>query len=123
MRSSEGVGITPPNAESTAKSISSVMISRMLGAPLGGTTRAGQSRLRLRGIQVGLDPKGCCGGGTLKPFHNRLLKQLQEGDLCRLFENDDKRRFRYSRCTGCSIVCVERLAYISAMVHQAGLSP
>jgi hypothetical protein len=34
-----GVGITPPNVLGTPKPASSVMISKTLGAPLGGTTR------------------------------------------------------------------------------------
>src|SRR5215831_18798508 len=42
MRSSAGVGITPPNVPETPYPWSSVMIRRMLGAPCGGTTRAGQ---------------------------------------------------------------------------------
>ena len=42
MRSSAGVGITPPKVLATPKPESSVMISRTFGAPLGGTTRAGQ---------------------------------------------------------------------------------
>ena len=39
MRSIVGVGITPPKVLGTPKPESSVMISRMLGAFLGGTTR------------------------------------------------------------------------------------
>jgi len=42
MRSRFGVGITPPNLLGAAKLTSSVMMSRTLGALLGGTTRAGQ---------------------------------------------------------------------------------
>jgi hypothetical protein len=42
MRSSAGVGITPPNVLGTPKPESSVMISRMLGAPWRGSTRMGQ---------------------------------------------------------------------------------
>src|SRR5215472_3690453 len=40
--SSVGVGTTPPNALVTPKPVSSVIISSTFGAPLGGTTRAGQ---------------------------------------------------------------------------------
>jgi hypothetical protein len=36
MRSSVGVGMTPPNVLGAAKPTSSVMISRMFGAPFGG---------------------------------------------------------------------------------------
>jgi hypothetical protein len=42
MRSSDGVGITPTKVLGAAKPTSSVMISKTFGAPLGGTTRAGQ---------------------------------------------------------------------------------
>ena len=42
MRSSAGVGITPPNVEGTPKPELSVMIKSTFGAPLGGTMRAGQ---------------------------------------------------------------------------------
>src|SRR5215470_13780785 len=42
MRSSAGVGITPPKVDGAAKPTSSVMIKRMFGAPGGGTTRGGQ---------------------------------------------------------------------------------
>ena len=42
MRSSAGVGMTPPKVEGAPKPTSSVMMSRMFGAPLGGTTLAGQ---------------------------------------------------------------------------------
>ena len=41
MRSSAGVGITPPNVDGAPKPTSSVMISSTFGAPLGGTMRAG----------------------------------------------------------------------------------
>src|SRR5271166_5907330 len=43
IRSRFGVGITPPNVPETPKPVSSVMINRTFGAPLGGTTRAGQN--------------------------------------------------------------------------------
>ena len=39
MRSIVGVGMTPPKVLGTPKPASSVMMSRTLGAPLGGTTR------------------------------------------------------------------------------------
>src|ERR1700732_4341724 len=42
MRSIAGVGMTPPNVPETPYPWSSVMIRSTLGAPLGGTTRAGQ---------------------------------------------------------------------------------
>jgi hypothetical protein len=42
MRSRAGVGMTPPKVDGAEKPTSSVMISRMFGAPLGGTTSPGQ---------------------------------------------------------------------------------
>src|SRR5579862_7226234 len=45
MRSSAGVGMTPPKVEGAPKPTSSVMISRMLGAPLGGATWGGHQGL------------------------------------------------------------------------------
>jgi hypothetical protein len=42
MRSSAGVGITPPKVLGTPKPASSVMINNTFGAPLGGAMRAGQ---------------------------------------------------------------------------------
>src|SRR5271170_4188761 len=41
MRSSVGVGMTPPNVLGAAKPTSSVMMRRTLGAPLGGLTCGG----------------------------------------------------------------------------------
>src|SRR5262249_8341661 len=41
MRSSVGVGITPPNVLGTPNPESSVMINKMLGACFGGTMRGG----------------------------------------------------------------------------------
>ena len=45
MRSMVGVGMTPPNVLGTPKPESSVMISRMLGAFLGGTMRGAHQAL------------------------------------------------------------------------------
>ena len=42
MRSSVGVGTTPPNVLVTPNPVSSVMMSSTLGAPFGGTTRGRQ---------------------------------------------------------------------------------
>jgi hypothetical protein len=41
IRSSPGVGMTPPKVLGTPKPESSVMMRRTFGAPLGGTTAAG----------------------------------------------------------------------------------
>ncbi len=45
-----GVGMTPPKVLGTPKPASSVMMSRTLGAPLGGTTRGAHHGFRLQGI-------------------------------------------------------------------------
>jgi len=62
MRSRFGVGITPPNVLETPNPVSSVMISRMFGASLGGTTRAGQYGVDCAALRSIL-PRNCCGGG------------------------------------------------------------
>src|SRR5271166_1121333 len=62
MRSRFGVGITPPNVLETPKPVSSVMIRRMFGAPLRGTTRAGQYGVDCAALRSIL-PRNCWGGG------------------------------------------------------------
>jgi hypothetical protein len=62
MRSSAGVGITPPKVEGAEKPTSSVMINRMFGAPLGGTTSAGQYGFDWSALVL-ISPPNCCGGG------------------------------------------------------------
>jgi hypothetical protein len=52
MRSSVGVGMMPPNVEGAPKPTSSVMINRMFGAPLGGTTRAGHAVFDWRAFRL-----------------------------------------------------------------------
>src|SRR3974377_1663419 len=67
MRSRFGVGITPPKVLETPKPVSSVMISRMLGAPLGGTTRAGQYGVDCAALRSILPRNGCGGDGSWLP--------------------------------------------------------
>ena len=55
--------MTPPKVEGAPKPTSSVMISRMFGAPFGGTTRAGQAGLRLEGVEVDVALERRGGGG------------------------------------------------------------
>ena len=62
-RSSAGVGITPPKVLAAPKPVSSVMISRMLGAPLGGTTRAGHQGFDCKALGLISPPNGGGGGG------------------------------------------------------------
>ena len=67
MRSSAGVGITPPKVLGTAKPWSSVMISSTLGASLGGTTRAGHQGVDCSALRSILPPNFCGGGGSWSP--------------------------------------------------------
>src|SRR5262249_17910190 len=62
-----GVGITPPNVVVTPKPVSSVMISRMFGAPLGGTTRAGHQGVDCAALRSILPSNFCGGGGSWLP--------------------------------------------------------
>src|SRR6185369_8777935 len=61
MRSNVGVGITPPKVLGAPKPTSSVMIRRTLGAPFGGTIRAGQPGWAWAALGLIL-PSNFCGG-------------------------------------------------------------
>jgi hypothetical protein len=67
MRSSVGVGITPPKVLGTPKPESSVMISSTLGAPLGGTTVGGHQGFEVLASCVTLPPNFGGGGGSWLP--------------------------------------------------------
>ncbi len=67
MRSSVGVGITPPKVLGTPKPESSVIISKMLGAPFGGTTRAGQYGVDSAVLRPIFPSNFCGGGGSCLP--------------------------------------------------------
>jgi hypothetical protein len=62
-----GVGMTPPNVLGTPKPASSVMISRMLGAPLGGTTVGGHQGVECRASSLITPPNFGAGGGSWVP--------------------------------------------------------
>src|SRR5215468_5040703 len=63
MRSSAGVGITPPKVLDTPKPASSVMINRTFGAPFGGTIRGAQHGFDSRASRLITPPNGSgCGG-------------------------------------------------------------
>src|SRR5437899_12588917 len=68
MRSIVGVGMTPPNVLGTPKPESSVMISKMLGAPLGGTTRGAHQALDWRASSLITPPNFGSGGGSCFPL-------------------------------------------------------
>ena len=59
-----GVGMTPPNVLGMAKPASSVMISRKLGAPFGGTTRGGHQGLDSSASSLITPPNSGAGGGS-----------------------------------------------------------
>ena len=63
-----GVGMTPPNVLGTPKPASSVMISRMLGAPLGGTTRGGHHGFDWSASSLITPPNFGAGGGSCLPL-------------------------------------------------------
>src|ERR1017187_11008974 len=67
MRSSDGVGITPPNVPGTPYPGSSVMMSSTLGAPLGGTTRGGHQVFESLALSLITPPNFGGGGGSCFP--------------------------------------------------------
>jgi hypothetical protein len=67
MRSIVGVGITPPNVLGTPKPASSVMISRTLGAPFGGTTRGAHHGFDCSASSRITPPNFGSGGGSCVP--------------------------------------------------------
>src|SRR5882724_7233303 len=67
MRSNPGVGMTPPNVPLTPYPWSSVMISRMLGAPLGGTTFGGHHVFDSVASSLITPPNLGGGGGSCLP--------------------------------------------------------
>src|SRR5271166_2281440 len=67
MRSSVGVGMTPPKVDGAPKPTSSVMISRMLGAPAGGTIRGGHHDLDWAAFRLMVPPNGRLGAGSTSP--------------------------------------------------------
>src|SRR5215470_17852536 len=68
IRSSAGVGITPPNVLGTPYPASSVMIRSTFGAPFGGTMRAGQYGSEPFVVRSILPPNFCGGGGSCSPL-------------------------------------------------------
>src|SRR5258707_11301785 len=62
-----GVGMPPQKVPDTPYPWSSVMISRMLGAPLGGTTRGGHHCLESNALSLITPPNFIGGGGICFP--------------------------------------------------------
>src|SRR6267154_4044589 len=67
MRSSAGVGTTPPNVPGAPKPQSSVMMSNTLGAPFGGTTRGGHQGFDSEAFSLITPPNFGSGGGSCLP--------------------------------------------------------
>ena len=67
MRSKAGVGTTPPNVLGAPNPQSSVMISRTLGAPFGGTTRGGHHAFDSVAFSLITPPNFGSGGGSCLP--------------------------------------------------------
>src|SRR4249919_1725014 len=68
MRSRAGVGTTPPNVPGAPKPQSSVMMSRTLGAPFGGTTRGGHQAFDSEAFSLITPPNFGSGGGSCFPL-------------------------------------------------------
>ena len=64
MRSIVGVGITLPKVLGAPKPWSSVIISKTLGAPFGGTTRGGHQGVDSEAFSFITPPNGSGGGGV-----------------------------------------------------------
>src|ERR1700756_5273447 len=67
MRSKAGVGTTPPNVLGAPNPQSSVMMRRMLGASLGGTTRGGHHGFESVAFSLITPPNVGSGGGSCFP--------------------------------------------------------
>src|SRR5262249_5560689 len=67
-RSNAGVGITPPKVPGAPNPTSSVMISRMLGACLGGTTRGAHHALDCSALSLITPPNFGSGAGSCFPL-------------------------------------------------------
>ena len=76
MRSSAGVGTTPPKVPGAPKPASSVMISSTLGAPRGGATRGGHQGLDSEAFSLITPPKAGSGDGSCLP--SRVVVALGE---------------------------------------------
>src|SRR5499425_1879166 len=63
-----GIGMTPPNVLGTPKPASSVMMSRMLGACLGGTIRGAHQIFDCRASFLITPPNFGSGGGSCLPL-------------------------------------------------------
>src|SRR5436190_24382680 len=67
IRSSAGVGTTPPKVPGAPKPASSVMMSSTLGAPFGGTTRGAHHGVDSDAFSLITPPNFGSGGGSCVP--------------------------------------------------------
>jgi hypothetical protein len=67
MRSSAGVGTTPPKVPGAPKPTSSVMMSNTLGAPFGGTTRGAHQACDSEAFSLITPPNFGSAGGSCFP--------------------------------------------------------
>src|SRR6185312_16331720 len=67
MRSMAGVGMTPPKVLGAPKPWSSVMMSRTLGAPFGGTTRGAHQAVDSEAFWLITPPNFGSGDGSCLP--------------------------------------------------------
>src|SRR5260370_33687590 len=70
--------MTPPNVLGTPKPESSVMMSKMLGAPLGGTMRGAHQAFDCRASSLITPPNFGSGGGSCFP----LIVVVAPGEPC-----------------------------------------
>jgi hypothetical protein len=68
MRSSAGVGTTPPKVLGAPNPLSSVMMSSTLGAPLGGTMRGAHQAFESDAFSLMIPPNFGSGGGSCLPL-------------------------------------------------------
>src|SRR5262245_3283256 len=86
MRSSVGVGMTPPKVLGTPKPESSVMISRTFGAPLGGTTLGGHQGFEFFASSLISPPNiGGDGGSCAPPIVVVALGEPGSPEVCWAF--------------------------------------
>src|SRR5262245_54058335 len=104
MRSRVGDGITPPKVLETPKPVSSVMIRRTFGAPLGGTTRGGHHGFDCATLRSILPPNFIGGGGSCLPSIERVALGEPGTPVIRCA----RAGVEYSRATVSSIVNIAR---------------
>src|SRR5882672_12063535 len=93
MRSSAGVGTTPPKVPGAPNPLSSVMMSSTLGAPLGGTTRGAHQAFDSEAFCLITPPNFGSGGGSCFPL--RLVVALGEPNspvTCCAMQNEEQNK-------------------------------